>query len=214
MTFNLKTNSDTYDIFCFDDVENLVLVKPNEVLYKGQNKKLAEIPEEDRNAKNYTEVPSGAALKNGFILENGAIISVEGELRYSKRKPKPGEDAPPPEWRFSTQTIRSLKEAIRGWLNAVTFVVDTQNLDDIKDFINKKIMPQVGCHPGGTHLRIATYADSAKTALIEADLGNDITTSFEPEDFKEIAQDPVVLEYKIDAIPPRLRERTFNFGNR
>ena len=214
MTFNLKTNSDTYDIFCFEDVENLVLVKPNEVLYKGQNKKLVEIPEEDRNTKNYTEVPSGAALKNGFILENGAIISVEGELRYSKRKPKPGEDAPPPEWRFSTQTIRSLKEALRGWLNAVTFVVDTQNLDDVKDFINKKIMTQVGRHPGGTHLRIATYANSAKTALIEADLGNDITTSFEPEDFKEIAQDPLVLEYKIDAIPPRLRERTFNFGNR
>ncbi|MCR5183147.1 MAG: DNA polymerase III subunit alpha [Opitutales bacterium] len=210
MSFNLVTHTDTYDIFCFDDVENLVLVKANEVLYKGKPTKLTDIPEDDRNTKNYVEVPTGAALKNGFILEDGAIVAIEGELRYGKRKAKNGEETQA-EWRFNVQSIRSLKEAVRGWLNSVTFILDTRDVEAVKTFINKKLFPQVGHWPGGTHLKIASYANSEKTVLVEADLGSDFTTSFESENFKNLAQDPVVLEYKIDAIPPRLRERNFAF---
>ena len=137
------------------------------------------------------------------FLEDGAVLSVDGELRYGPRR----KDDPVKEWRFSATRIRKLDEQMPVLLKKITFLLDRHDATNSRDFLETKLLTHITENNGGTRITIAFANDSDD--VVEADLGESLAAEFKPQNFRELVCDPAVVGYQIEAVAPFKRPSRF-----
>ncbi len=191
LSLQLETETDNYDILCFESTANLKIVTPGTTLDDG------------------TVVKHGALLEGGIALEDGLVVAIDGELSFSKRE-RDGQKIE--EWRFFVSRISLLRKQIPVLLKKITFVLDCADELAAENFVKNTLPSHVAENPGETKIALATISKiDGNDALAEANLGDRFAAAFPMKKLRALLSDPGIFGYKIEALapykrPPRSRD--------